>query len=72
MHTDENKYEEAAREIKLLLESRFWEQSFKDLREIAKLLGFEILQLKPLPKFSEYYEKLTDEERADLEFMMHM
>jgi hypothetical protein len=72
MYTDKDKYEEVAREIKRLIESRFGELSFRDLREIAKLLGFEILQLKPLPKFNEFYEKLTDEERADLEFMMHM
>jgi len=67
-----NQHEEVAREIKLLFESRFGEFSSEDFRQVANLFGFEVLPLKLRPKFDEYYEKLSDEERADLDFMMHM
>ena len=70
MCADVNEYERVARETKMLFESRFGEFSPKDFSEVAKLLGFELLPLKVRPTCDERYEKLSAQERADVDFMM--
>ena len=70
MCADVNEYERVARETKMLFESRFGEFSSKDFREVAKLLGFELLPLKVRPTCDERYEKLSEQERSDVDFMM--
>lgn len=70
MCADVNEYEKMAREIRLLFESKFGELSSEDFREVAKLLGFELLPLKLRPTSADYYEKLSDQERSDIDFMM--
>lgn len=70
MNADVNEYEELASEIRRLFESRFGGLSPGDFQKIAKLLGFDVLPLKLGPTSAEYYEKLSDQERADIDFMM--
>jgi hypothetical protein len=69
---DVNEYEEVALEIKKLLETRLGEFSSKNFSEVAKMLGFQLLPLEIRSTFNEYYAKLSDEDRAVLDFMMHM
>jgi len=70
MCADVNEHERVAREINILFGSRFGEFSPKGFREVAKLLGFELLPLKVRPTCDERYEKLSDQERVDVDFMM--
>jgi|WetSurMetagenome_2_1015567.scaffolds.fasta_scaffold936619_1 hypothetical protein len=72
MCNDVNKYEEVALEIKKLLESRFGQFSSQNFSEVAKVLGFQLLPLQVASVSYEYYAKLSDEERTELDFMMHM
>ncbi len=71
MCADVDQYEELACEIRRLVESRFGELSPKEFKKVAKLLGFDLLPLKLGPTSTEYYyEKLSDKEREDIDFMM--
>lgn len=72
MCEDVNKYEKLALKIKKLIESRLGEFSSKNFSEVAKVLGFQLLPLKLGSSFNEYYSNLSDEDRAELNFMMHM
>jgi hypothetical protein len=69
---DMKKYEAVALEIKKLFESRLGEFSSKNFNEVAKVLGFQLLPSKVRSAFNEFYANLSDEERAELDFMMHM
>lgn len=55
MCADGKEYEELAREIRRLFESRFGGLSPGDFQEVAKLLGFDVLPLKLGPTSAEYY-----------------
>jgi len=72
MCNDVNKYEEVALEIKKLLERRLGKFSLKNFSGVAKVLGFQLLHLKVSSASYEYYAKLSEEERAELDFMMHI
>jgi len=70
MCADVNEYEELAGEIRRLFERRFGELSQVDFRKVARVLGFEVLHFGARPTREELYERLSEQERADVDFMM--
>jgi len=67
---DENNYEKLAQEISLLFEKKFGGFSPEDFRKVSKILGSKIR--KDNSDFVDFYEKFSDDERRDIEFMMGM
>ena len=66
----DNKHEKAAKLIREIFEKEFGKFSVEDFEEVAEMLGFKLLNIKP--DFDKFYKNLSDDERKTVDFMMKL
>ncbi len=65
---NENRHEKTAQEISAIFEKKFGGFSPDDFHKVSEILETKIR--KGSPDFTDFYGKLSDDERRDLDFMM--
>jgi hypothetical protein len=65
---NENRHEKTAQEISAIFEKKFGRFSPDDFHKVSEILETKIR--KDRSDFADFYGKLSDDERSNLDFMM--